>query len=82
MTRNFRGNFWLGAGMAYAAGGKVQLDGSRTSYKVDNMLWNLVGSYRLNKNQSVMVAWQQGRTQVDVGSDSDGWLLSWAVAWN
>lgn len=81
VTRNFKGNFWLGAGMAYAAGGDVSLDGNKTTYTVDNVLWNLVGSYRITKHQSVMLAWQQGRTQVDVGSDSDSWLLSWAVAW-
>ena len=80
-TRNFKGNFWLGAGMAYANGGKVSLDGARIDYEVDNVLWNLVGSYRITTNQSVMLAWQQGRTQVDVGTDSDSWLLSWAIAW-
>lgn len=80
-TRNFKGNFWVGAGMAYANGGKVKLDGTRVEYKVDNVLWNLVGSYNISRNQSVMLAWQRGRTQVDVGTDSDSWLLSWAIAW-
>lgn len=82
VTRNFAGNFWLGAGAAYAAGGEVKIDGSRAEYEVDNLLWNLVGSYKINMRQSVMLAWQQGRTQVDTGSDSDSWLLSWAIAWN
>lgn len=82
LTRNFKSNLWLGAGVAYAAGGKVKLDGSRIAYDVDNLLWNLVGSYKITRTQSVMVAWQQGRTQNDVGSDSDSWLLSWAIAWN
>lgn len=82
VTRNFEGNFWLGAGMAYAAGGKVHIDGQRTRYEVDNVLWNLVGSYKIARTQSVMVAWQQGRTQVDVGSDTDSWVLSWVLAWN
>lgn len=81
LTRNFRGGFWLGAGMAYANGGKVDLDKERTSYKIDNVLWNLLAGYRINRQQSVMLAWQQGRTQVDVGTDYDGWLLSWAFAW-
>lgn len=82
VTRNFKGNFWLGAGLAYAAGGKIKLDGAQTGYKVDNVLWNLVGSYKITRTQSVMVAWQQGRTQVDVGSDTDSWVASWAIAWN
>ena len=38
LTRNFRSGFWLGAGMAYANGGKVDLDKERTSYKIDNVL--------------------------------------------
>lgn len=81
VTRNFKENFWLGAGLAYASGGKIALDDTQTRYKVENMLWNLVGSYRLTKNQSVMLAWQQGRTQNDVGSDFDSWLLSWILVW-
>ena len=82
LTRNIRGDFWLGAGVAYAAGGKVELDGERVSYEVDNVLLNLVGSYKITRAQTATVAWQQGRTQVDVGSDSDSWLVSWAIAWN
>jgi hypothetical protein len=81
VTRNFKGNFWLGIGVAYAVGGDVYLDSLRTTYEVDNVLWNLVGSYRITKYQSVTLAWQHGRTQVDVGSDSDSWLLSWIFAW-
>ena len=79
VTRNFKGNFWLGAGAAYAAGGDVKLDRARTAYEVDNVLWNLVGSYKITRNQSLMLAWQIGRTQIDAGSDSDSWLLSWSV---
>lgn len=81
VIRNFGDNFWLGAGLAYAAGGKVDLDSVRTSYEVDNVLWNLTGGYRITKRQSVVLAWQQGRTQVDVGGDFDRWRLSWAIAW-
>jgi hypothetical protein len=81
VTRSFSNGLWLGAGIAYAAGGKVDLDGIRLKYEVDNLLLNLVGSYRITDRQSVMVAWQRGRTQVDVGSDSDSWLLSWIFAW-
>jgi hypothetical protein len=81
LTRNFENGLWLGAGMAYANGGKVELDKERTAYKVDNTLWNLLAGYRINPHHSVMLAWQQGRTQVDSGMDYDGWLLSWAFAW-
>lgn len=81
VTRNFKSDIWLGAGLAYANGGRIKLDGIQTSYDVDNVLLNLVGNYKITRTQSVMVAWQQGRTQNDVGSDYDSWLLSWAVAW-
>jgi hypothetical protein len=80
VTRNFEGNFWLGAGMAYGRGGKVQLDGSPTAFEIDNLLLNLVGSYKLTRTQSMMLAWQRGRTQNDVGADFNSWLLSWAMA--
>jgi hypothetical protein len=82
ITRSFEGNFWLGAGLAYAYGGKVKVDGSRLDFSVDNLLVNLVGSYRITKSQSVTFAWQRGRTQNNVGSDSDSWLLSWVYAWS
>ncbi len=81
VTRNFSGNFWIGAGLAYAVGGDVTIDQQRIDYEVDNLIWNLVVNYRINPNQSVTLAWQQGRTQVDVGMDFDSWLLSWAYAW-
>jgi hypothetical protein len=81
ITRNFNGGFWLGAGLAYAVGGNLTIDGVRIDYEVDNLLWNVVGAYRINANQSVLVSWQQGRTQVDVGTDFDAWLISWAYAW-
>ena len=82
VTRSFESGFWIGAGVSYAAGGKVDLDTNRLEYEVDNGLWNLVGSYRITDRHSVMLAWQQGRTQVDVGTDTDSWLLSWAFAWS
>lgn len=82
VTRTFRGNFWLGAGVAYAGGGKMRLNGARIRYEVDNVLWNLVGSYKITGNQSVTLAWQQGRTQVDSGSDTDSWVMSWGITWN
>jgi hypothetical protein len=81
ITRNFSGNLWIGAGLAYAAGGDVTIDGQRVDYEVDNLIWNLVAGYRLTASQSITLAWQQGRTQVDVGTDFDSWLLSWAYAW-
>jgi hypothetical protein len=67
--------------MAYAAGGQVKLDRMPTTCKVNNLIWNLVGGYRVSPRQSVVFAWQQGRTQTDVGSDFDSWLLSWVYAW-
>jgi hypothetical protein len=81
VTRNFDGGFWLGTGVAYAAGGEVDIDRTRIRYEVDNLLWNLVGGYQISSRQSVVFSWQQGRTQTDVGIDFDSWLLSWIYAW-
>ena len=81
VSRTFSSGMWLGAGFAYARGGAVDLDSIRTSYEVDNVLWNVVGGYRLSPRHSVMVAWQQGRTQLDAGSDADIWVLSWGFTW-
>ncbi|MBT8041382.1 MAG: transporter [Gammaproteobacteria bacterium] len=81
VTRNFNGGFWLGTGVAYATGGVIDIDRTRTRYEVDNLLWNLVGGYRITRRQSVVFSWQQGRTQTDVGTDYDSWALSWVYAW-
>ncbi len=81
ITRNFANSLWLGVGLAYAIGGDVTIDGVRVDYEVDNLLWNVVAGYRINAHHSVVLAWQQGRTQVDVGTDFDSWLLSWTYAW-
>ena len=81
VTRNFSGNLWLGVGVAYAQGGDVTIDGQRIDYEVDNLIWNVVANYRIDRRQSVTLAWQQGRTQVDVGTDFDSWLLAWSYAW-
>jgi hypothetical protein len=81
VTRNFGNRLWIGAGLAYAAGGKVDLDAERVAFEVDNLLWNVIGSYRITTNQSVVLGWQQGRTQVNVGTDTDTWLMSWVYAW-
>jgi hypothetical protein len=82
VSRNIGARAWASVGLAYARGGKVEIDRERIDYKVDNILWNAALSYRLNPTQSVSVGWQQGRTQVNVGTSSDSWLVSWVKAWN
>jgi hypothetical protein len=82
VSRNFGSNAWASVGLAYAKGGTVELDRTRLDYKVDNILWNVALSYRLYPTQSISIGWQQGRTQVNVGTSSDSWLVSWLKVWN
>ena len=45
-----------------------------------NPVIGITDGSKLARTQSMMLAWQRGRTQNDVGADFNSWLLSWAMA--
>lgn len=76
---HFKPRFWTTLSAAYAAGGRVYIEKQKTSFEVDNWLWAASFGWALGKSQSLNLTWVSGRTQNQVGRDSDNLLLSWTV---
>jgi len=78
---NFNPGLWASISSAYGMGGRISIDGNKTSFEVDNWLWAASLGMSLGKTQSLKLSWLSGRTQNDVGRDSDNLLLSWSIRW-
>ena len=72
---------WVSLSTAYASGGRVYLEKTKTAFEVENWLWAASFGFPIGKSQSVKLTWLSGRTQNDVGRDSDNLLLSWSMRW-
>jgi len=81
MTYDFKPGLWVSLGTAYGARGRVYLDNQKTAFEVENWLWAASFGFPIGKTQSVKLTWLSGRTQNDVGRDSDNLLLSWSMRW-
>jgi len=78
---DFKPGLWVSLSTAYGKGGRVYLENQKTAFEVDNWLWAASFGFQIGKSQSVKLTWLSGRTQNDVGRDSDNLLLSWSMRW-
>ena len=78
---DFKPGLWVSLSTAYGSGGRVYLEQTKTAFAVDNWLWAASFGFPVGKSQSVKLTWLSGRTQNDVGRDSDNLLLSWSMRW-
>ena len=78
---DFKPGLWASLSTAYGSGGRVYLENTKTAFEVDNWLWAASFGFPIGKTQSMRLAWLSGRTQNDVGRDSDNLLLSWSMRW-
>lgn len=78
---DFKPGLWVSLSTAYGTRGRVYLDKQKTAFEVDNWLWAASFGFPVGKNQSVKLTWLSGRTQNDVGRDSDNLMLSWSMRW-
>jgi hypothetical protein len=78
---DFKPGLWVSLSTAYGSGGQVILEKEKTAFEVDNWLWAASFGFPIGKTQSVKLTWLSGRTQNDVGRDSDNLLLSWSMRW-
>ena len=78
---SFKSGLWFSLSAAYGAGGRIIIDQQKTQFEVDNWLWAAGFGFPVGKTQSIHLAWISGRTQNDVGRDSDNLLLSWSARW-
>ena len=72
---------WASISSAYGNGGRVIIDKQKTKFEVDNWVWSANLGFPIGKAQSVMLTWLSGRTQNQVGRDSDNLLLAWSIRW-
>jgi hypothetical protein len=79
----FDSGLWTSLSTGYGSGGRIMLDKQKTDFEVDNWLW--AASIGLpvghSQSQSLKLVWLSGRTQNDVGRDSDNLVLSWSIRW-
>lgn len=78
---NFTPGVWASISTAYGKGGRVIVDDYKTDFEVDNWVWSANLGFPISKVQSVMLTWLSGRTQNQVGRDSDNLLLAWSIRW-
>lgn len=72
---------WVSLSTAYGSRGRVYLEKQKTAFEVNNWLWAASFGFPVGDRQSVKVTWLSGRTQNDVGRDSDNLFLSWSMRW-
>ena len=77
----FKPGVWAGLSTGYGAGGRVFVDRLKTAFEVDNWVWAAGLGFPVGGNQSVKLTWLSGRTQNQVGRDSDNLVLSWSMRW-
>jgi hypothetical protein len=78
---DFKPGLWVSVSTGYGVGGRAYLDDVKTAFEVDNWLGAASFGFPIGKRQSAKLTWLSGRTQNDVGRDSDNLLLSWSMRW-
>jgi hypothetical protein len=78
---NFEPGLWTSLSTGYGTGGRISIERQKTDFEVDNWIWSANFGFSIGKSQSVMLTWLSGRSQNQVGRDSDNLLLGWSVRW-
>jgi hypothetical protein len=76
---DFKPGLWVSVSNAYGKRGRVYVEKKKTAFEVNNWLWAANFGFPIGKKQSVRLTWFSGRTQNDVGRDSDNLMLSWSI---
>lgn len=77
----FDSGLWTSLSTGYGSGGRISLDKLKTEFEVDNWVWAASIGLPVSQRQSLKFVWLSGRTQNDVGRDSDNLMLSWSMRW-
>ena len=78
---SFKSGLWFSLSTGYGSGGRIFIDKQKTQFEVDNWLWAAGFGFPMGQTQSLHLTWISGRTQNDVGRDSDNLLLRWSARW-
>ena len=79
---SFKPGLWASVSTGYGGGGRIIIDKEKTAFEVDNWVWAASLGIPIGQSQSLLLTWLSGRTQNDVGRDSDNLLLGWSVRWS
>jgi hypothetical protein len=78
---SFKPGIWASISTGYGAGGRIIIDREKTAFEVDNWVWAASFGIPIGRSQSLKLTWLSGRTQNDVGRDSDNLMLGWSMRW-
>jgi hypothetical protein len=79
---SFKPGLWASISTGYGGGGRIIINKEKTAFEVDNWVWAASFGVPIGRSQSLKLTWLSGRTQNDVGRDSDNLILSWSMRWN
>jgi hypothetical protein len=78
VTRTFKPGWWTSAGVAYGWAGESSVNGNSSDDERGNVLSTVSFGFPVGKAQGVRIGYIGGRTQEDVGGDSDSILVTWS----
>lgn len=76
---SFRQGLWLSLGAGYGFGGVSTIDGDRKDDRHEDHFWNVSLGVPINRTQSVKLSYARLRKNAFVGTDSDGFLMTWSI---
>lgn len=79
VVRVFDGGFWVSLGAAYGWGGESTINGVEKDDEKRNVLYGGSFGFRLAETQSVRFAYARTDSHADTGSDTNSFLISWAI---
>lgn len=78
---NFRPGLWASLSTGYGKGGRISIDQLTPDFEIDNWIWAANLGFPIGKTQNLTLTWLSGKTQNQVGRDSDNLLLGWSIRW-
>ncbi len=77
----FEPGLWAAAGVAYAIGAESTVNGIPNNDRKENILWGFAGGYSITPWLGLKLQYVRSDRQVDVGNDSDRYILSLSTFW-
>jgi len=78
VVRTFGSGWWASAGTAYGWSGETTIDGMAQDDERGNLLFGCSVGCPVGSKQGLRLGYIGGRTQEDVGTDSDSLFVSWS----
>jgi hypothetical protein len=79
VVRTFEGGHWVSAGIAYAGGGEMTIDGQAKDNARDDLLFGVSWGLPIGKSQSLKLTYYRRDTLADSGLGAHNLLLGWSI---